>query len=85
MADLYDADGNKVEGYTQAELAAKLKEQQDAEALKQADKDKNLTLLREQKEAADKKAADAEKLAKEKDEALKKIIDEEKRVGHPDD
>ena len=70
MAELYDADGNKVEGYTQAELAAKLKEQQDAEATKQVEKDKNLVKLREQSEQAVKDKEAAEKLVKEKDEAL---------------
>lgn len=72
MAELYDSDGNKVEGYTPEEFAVKLKEQQDAEAAKYADKDKNFEALRKEKEAAEQKlvAKEQEIVEKERNKAI---------------
>ena len=63
MAKFYNEDGTEVEGFTKEELDAKLKEQQEVQAKKNADKEVNVNKLREEKEAA-------EKLAKETREAL---------------
>lgn len=70
MPKLFDENGAEVEAYTKEELEAKIKVEKDTATAAQADKDKNFSKLREEKEAADKKLADAEKLSKEKDEAL---------------
>ena len=67
MAELYDSDGNKVEGFTPEELAAKLEEQRVAEAAKNADKDKNFEELRKQKEEAEQKLTAKEQADKTKE------------------
>lgn len=56
----FNEEGVEVEGFSKEEMEAKLKEQQDAEVAKQADKQKNFDQLRQEKEEAEKKATDAQ-------------------------
>lgn len=75
MAKLFNEDGSEVEAFTPEELAAKLKEQEDAMNAKKADEEKNFSKLRQEKEEAEKKLADKEQeiTQKERDKSVQAI------------
>ena len=76
MTDFYNEAGEKVEGFSKEEMEAKLKEQQDAEAAKEADKQKNFEKLRQETEEANKKTKEAEdKLIAKEQEIVQKERD----------